>query len=65
MLAGRLHGRELDRFERAGDDFHDRVAAGFRAMAAADPARWTVVDADGDEAAVAARVRAALGELVS
>ena len=33
-------------------------------MAAADPARWTVVDADGDVDTVAARVRAALDELV-
>ena len=41
-----------------------RVADGFRAMAAADPEHWTVVDAAGDAATVAARVRAALGELV-
>ena len=58
----RISGRDLDRFERAGDDFHERVAAGFRAMAAADPARWTVVDADGDVAEVAARVARRLGE---
>ena len=32
-------------------------------MAAADPERWIVVDAAGDAATVAARVRAALGEL--
>ena len=50
MLAARIRDRDLDRFERAGDDFHARVAAGFREMAAADPARWTVVDADGDVA---------------
>ena len=60
VLAARISGRELDRFERAGDDFHARVAAGFRAMAAADPARWVVVDADGDVESVADRVRAAL-----
>ena len=53
VLASRISGRDLDRFELAGADFHDRVAAGFRAMAAADPARWTVVDADGDPATVA------------
>jgi dTMP kinase len=63
-LAGRLHGRELDRFEAAGDDFHHRVLAGFRAMAAADPARWTVVDATGDVDVVAARIRAAVGRRV-
>jgi len=63
-LAGRLHGRELDRFEAAGDEFHDRVLAGFRTMAAADPQRWTVVDAAADVDTVAARIRAAVGERV-
>jgi dTMP kinase len=62
VLAARISDRDLDRFERAGDDFHARVAAGFREMAAADPARWTVVDADGDIATVAKRVRAAYDE---
>lgn len=63
-LTDRLHGRDLDRFERAGDEFHARVIDGFRAMAAADPARWTVVDATGDVDAVSARIRAAIGERV-
>jgi dTMP kinase len=62
VLAARISGRELDRFEQAGDDFHGRVADGFRAMAAADPARWTVVDADGDPATVSERVRAAVDD---
>jgi len=62
VLAARISDRDLDRFERAGDDFHARVAAGFREMAAADAARWTVVDADGDVATVAKRVRAAYDE---
>ncbi len=62
VLAARISGRDLDRFERAGADFHERVAAGFRAMAATDPARWTIVDADGDPATVAKRVRAAVDE---
>ena len=62
VLAARISDRDLDRFERAGDDFHARVAAGFREMAAADPARWAVVDADGDVATVAKRVRAAYDE---
>src|SRR5215204_5187919 len=65
VLARRTRGRHLDRFELAGADFHARVAAGFREMAAADPGHWTVVDADGDPMAVAARVRAALGELAA
>lgn len=29
-------------------DFHERVAASYRALAAADPAGWLVVDAQGD-----------------
>jgi dTMP kinase len=62
VLAARIGGRDLDRFEQAGADFHARVAAGFRSMAAADPERWTVVDADGDPATVAKRVRAAVEE---
>ena len=37
VTAARLEARELDRFEQAGDDFHARVLAGFRAMAEADP----------------------------
>jgi dTMP kinase len=53
--AARL-GRELDRMEAAGDDFHRRVAAGYRALAAADPDRWVVVDGVGSIEEVAARV---------
>jgi dTMP kinase len=41
--AGRAD-REPDRFEATGDGFHDRVARGYRALAAADPSRWVVVD---------------------
>jgi dTMP kinase len=41
------------RFETAFDlDFHRRVRAGFLEMAAAEPGRWTVVNADRDEDAV-------------
>lgn len=36
-----------DRFERAGDAFHERVVHGFRSLAAADPDRWVVVDGSG------------------
>lgn len=39
-----------DRYERLGTAFHARVAAGFRAIAAADPARCVTVPADGTEA---------------
>lgn len=45
VLERRLQGRELDRFEREADDFHTRVRDGFRALAAAEPSRWVIVDA--------------------
>jgi dTMP kinase len=45
VLATRMHGRDLDRFEAAGDEFHRRVIDGFRTMAT-DP-RWITVDAVG------------------
>jgi dTMP kinase len=58
VLAARLRGRELDRFERAGAEFHQRVADGYRAMAAADPDGWVVVDAAADPDEVARQVLA-------
>jgi dTMP kinase len=49
---------DRDRFERAGTEFHARVRAAYRELA---PARdWTLVDASGTPAEVAARVRDAV-----
>jgi dTMP kinase len=62
VLAARLHGRELDRFEREGEEFHDRVIDGYRTMAGADPDRWIVVAADGEPDKIAARVLEAVEE---
>ncbi|MCU1350994.1 MAG: tmk [Acidimicrobiales bacterium] len=60
--------RPRDRMEMAGEDFHARVRAGFRALAAADPDRWVVVDgsgaADEVEAAVASLVETRLGRML-
>ena len=39
-------GGGSDRFEALGMDFHMRVRAGYLELAAADPARWVVIDAD-------------------
>ena len=39
--------REPDRMEAAGEEFHRRVAEGYRALAAADPRRWRLVDGSG------------------
>lgn len=47
---------ELDRFEAAGAEFHRRVVAGFRALAAAEPERWVVVSGVGSVDDVAERV---------
>jgi dTMP kinase len=57
---------EITRFESgAGHDlaFHERVRAGYLQLAAAEPARWRVVDADRMTDEVAQMVWAALGEL--
>ena len=62
VLTARLRSRELDRFERAGAEFHRRVVEGFRTMADDDPGRWTVIDATGAPDEVAAEVlRAVVG----
>ena len=53
-------GDQMDRIEGAGADFHTRVRDGYLAMAAADPGRWVVVDADGTVDEIAARVDAAV-----
>jgi dTMP kinase len=45
-----------DRIEASGDDFHQRVELGFKALADADPDRWAVIDGDGTIDDVAARV---------
>jgi len=47
---------ELDRFERETQAFHERVGAGFRALAAAEPARFCVVDAAAPIESVHARI---------
>ncbi|MBI2762952.1 MAG: dTMP kinase [Chloroflexi bacterium] len=53
------------RFETSFDvDFHLRVRAGFLEMAAADPARWLIVDADRDADEVFTSVLAAALNLV-
>lgn len=59
VAAQRLTGRP-DRMEALGDEFHRRVADGFAALAAANPQRWAVVDGEGTEDEVAARVHAAV-----
>jgi dTMP kinase len=62
VAASRLQGR--DRMEAAGDDFHARVAEGYRRMAAAHPDRWFVVG-DGSVDEVGQRVRDAVEKWLS
>ena len=59
-LASQRLGSSVDRFEGEGGEFLARVRAGYLAMAEADPAHWTVVDADGSVDDVASRVLAAV-----
>jgi dTMP kinase len=56
VVADRLHERQLDRFERAGDAFHERVLDGYRQLASDDPQRWIVVTSEGAKDEVAALV---------
>ena len=61
VALGRRHP-EADRLERLGDEFQERVRAGYLSLADADPARWVVVDGTGDEAEVAVRILNAVGD---
>jgi len=60
-VAAERVGADLDRFEAEGDGFHERVAEGYRALAAGDPT-WAVVDGTGTVDEVAARVATAVTE---
>jgi dTMP kinase len=64
-VAGARMGGTLDRMEAAGDDFHRRVNEGYRALAAADPGRWVVIDGSGTVADVARRVSDALAAVAA
>jgi len=55
-LAARSGGP--DRYERFDADFAARIAAGFRAIAAADPARCALIDATGSIDSIAATIAA-------
>ena len=47
MITERLRKRDLDRFETAGEAFHQRVIQGFRTMAGLEPERWITIDGHG------------------
>ena len=62
VAAARMRAREAathtaaDRIECAGEDFHARLRQGFAELAAAEPERIRVIDADGTEDAVGEKV---------
>jgi len=60
VLHDRMHGRELDRFEREGGEFHARVRDGFHRLAELEPHRFVVVDGDADIESVAITIRGAV-----
>lgn len=62
VIAERMSRRDLDRFEAAGVEFHERVLDGFRRMAAAEPDRWITIEAVGAIDAVTEKIRHALLE---
>jgi len=62
VVSERMSRRALDRFEAAGDAFHQRVLDGFRTMAAADPDHWITVHAGGSIDQVASEIRQALSD---
>lgn len=62
VLERRMRGRQLDRFEREGDDFHARVRAGFCAMAEIDPQHWVVIDGAAGMDEVGTNIRRCVAE---
>lgn len=52
---------QWNRIEQEARTFHERVRAGYLTMAATDPARWLLVDADQPINTVQASVRARVG----
>ena len=60
LAARRLRDRDLDRFEREDEAFFDRVATGFRTLAAGHSENWCVVDGTGTPDEVAEAVAQAV-----
>jgi dTMP kinase len=64
VVRARLGRPADDRMEAEDEEFHARVAAGFRTLAAEDPERWVVIDGPGSVEAVAAEVWARVGKVL-
>ncbi|WP_280139202.1 dTMP kinase [Geodermatophilus dictyosporus] len=63
-LARALGRAAADRLESESLEFHQRVRATFRALAAADPGRYLVLDAERPAEEIAAAVRERVGALL-
>jgi dTMP kinase len=61
----RIASREHDHFEREEAAFFERVRAAYLALAAAEPERFRVIDAEQSPAAVSAAIRLALDEFIA
>jgi dTMP kinase len=57
-------GEPVDRLEREDQSFYERIQAGYRELAAAEPARIRTIDADQEPAQVLAEALAALSDLI-
>lgn len=57
-------GGDRDRIEAAGDEFHSRVADGFRAQAADEPEYWVEIDGTGTPEQVEDRVLDVVDEML-
>jgi len=55
-------GEELNRLDREALDFHARVRAGYLELAAAEPSRWRIIDANRPPEDVQQELRTALTE---
>jgi dTMP kinase len=64
LAQGRRGARAADRIERRGAEYFERVAEGYRALARAEPERFTVIDARPDADTVFAAVQAALADVL-
>lgn len=62
LARAQARGEGEDRYERMGLDFHQRLRAAFLEIAAKEPERCMVIDADGDMETVAARIKTAVGD---
>ncbi len=62
LARARSRSSTTDRYERRDEAFHQRVRDGFLEIAASDPERCAVIDADGSEALVTGRIAAVAAE---